>query len=291
MPLLVQQNPAELKLRPMTLADIPLGMRLKQLANWNQLPADWDFLIRAGAGGNFVASYQGKEAGTVTTLSYQNRFSWIGMVLVDPQFRGLGIGTALLHQAIDQAAAKGAVRLDATPQGQKLYDTLGFKTERELVRLQRPPLVPTPSPGQEVKWLSNDLLPRLAGLDRTAFGADRMAVLRYLQSNAPEYAFYVEQDQEITGYCLGRGGSAFSQIGPIVAHRPEDARDLLLAALSASPDRAFVVDAPAEKTGWLEELKTLGFAGQRPFIRMYRGELRHPGEPGLPYAIAGPELG
>lgn len=285
------QHKPDIVLRPMTLADIPLGMRLKKMAHWNQLEPDWEFLIRSGEEGNFVASYQGKEAGTVTTLFYRGRFSWIGMVLVDPKYRGLGIGTALLNKAIDQATGKGTIRLDATPQGQKLYETIGFEKERELVRLQRNPRQPLPGPAREVKRLSAQLLPRLAELDMAGFGADRMFVLRYLQHNAPNYAFYVEQGQEITGYCLGRLGSAYAQIGPVLARSQEVARDLLLAALGESPNSDFVVDAPGEKAHWLEELKALGFTRQRPFIRMYRGELRHPGEPGLQYAIAGPELG
>lgn len=111
----------------MTLRDIPLGMKLKSLANWNQLELDWQLLIYAGTGGNLVATYLGSEAGTTTTLTYQDRFSWIGMVLVDPAFRGLGIGTSLLKKAIIFAKSKGTVRLDATPQGKKLYETLDLK--------------------------------------------------------------------------------------------------------------------------------------------------------------------
>lgn len=287
----MQTVSSDIVLRPMTLADVRLGMRLKEQAHWNQLESDWEFLIRASDGGSFVASYRGKEAGTVTTLYYEERFSWVGMVLVDPLFRGLGIGTALLQKALAQAAGRGAVRLDATPQGQKLYETMGFVKERELVRMQRDAHLPLPGPGKALKRLTAEMLPRLAKLDQAAFGADRMPLLRYLLHSAPGCAYYVEQGQEITGYCLGRTGSAYAQIGPIVARSQEGARDLLLAALGESPNPDFVVDAPGEKALWLEELRALGFTGQRPFIRMHRGELRHPGEPGLQYAIAGPELG
>jgi hypothetical protein len=37
--------------------------------------------------------------------------------------------------------------------------------------------------------------------------------------------------------------------------------------------------------------KRYGFTTQRPFIRMYRGELRHPGRPEETYAICGVETG
>jgi GNAT superfamily N-acetyltransferase len=287
----MQLPSSDIILRPMTLADIPLGMKLKKLADWNQLEQDWAFLIKAGAGGNFVALYKGEEAGTVTTLFYQDRFSWIGMVLVDPEFRGLGIGTTLLERAIDHAANQGTIRLDATPKGQKLYETMGFQQERELVRLQRPAFNPLPAPGREVKLLTPAILSRLPVLDTPVFGADRLPVLRYLYDSAPQYARYIMQDREITGYCLGRAGSTFDQIGPVIAHSPEDARALILTALAAAPHKAFVVDAPARNTPWLDFLQAIGFIIQRPLIRMYRGNLLYPGNPDQQFAIAGPELG
>jgi GNAT superfamily N-acetyltransferase len=285
------QLPTAITLRSMTLADLPLGMRLKSLANWNQLATDWVFLINAGTGGNFVALYQGTEAGTVTTISYPERFSWIGMVLVDPAFRSLGIGTALLKQAIAYAANKGTIRLDATPQGQKLYETLGFKNERELIRLQRTNFTPLPQPIQQVKLLTPAVLARFTLLDNLAFGAERLPVLNYLLNNSPEYGWYLEHDGNITAYCLGRSGSNFEQIGPLVAQQPADARDLLLTALAAAPQKSFILDIMAENTTWLEILLDLGFTRQRPFIRMYHGDLAHPGRPAWQYAIAGPELG
>jgi GNAT superfamily N-acetyltransferase len=281
----------DITLREMTREDIPLGMRLKSLAHWNQLEADWELLIRGGAGRNLVALYKGTAAGTATILSYQDRFSWIGMVLVDPAFRGLGIGTALLQEAIARAKSKGTVRLDATPQGQKLYETLGFETERELVRLERPAGSLLPRPNQTCAPVTAEVLPEIIELDAPVFGADRAMVLQHLFHQAPQYAFYVQQNGRTTGYCLGRPGSNFDQIGPVIAGNQEHARDLLLTALRACADKAVIVDAFAANPDWLAFLESLGFAVQRPLIRMHLGPITHSGNPEVQYAIAGPELG
>ncbi|KAA5541628.1 GNAT family N-acetyltransferase [Adhaeribacter rhizoryzae] len=281
----------EIKLRSLTLADIPLGMRLKELAHWNQLEKDWEFLIKSGEGGNFAASYGGKDAGTLTTLFYPERFSWIGMVLVDPQFRGLGIGQALLTAAIKQAENKGTIRLDATPQGRQLYEKLGFVAEREIIRMQRTNLSPIPLPLLKPEPVTPSVLNRLALLDAPVFGADRQAILNYLSLNAPEYAWYTKKSQEITGYCLGRHGHYFEQLGPIVAQNPEDAHSLLLAALGTAPGKSFILDTGTHNKTWLAILEKLGFTPQRTFLRMYRGQLLYPGNPDFQYAIAGPELG
>ena len=53
--------------------------------------ADWRRLITASPQGCFVATTQDSVVGTVTTITYAGRVSWVGMVLVDPQHRGQGI--------------------------------------------------------------------------------------------------------------------------------------------------------------------------------------------------------
>jgi hypothetical protein len=47
---------------------------------------------------------------------------------------------------------------------------------------------------------------------------------------------------------------------------------------------------PNGRAEWLSALEELGFAVQRPLIRMFRGS-RPPGRPGRQLAIFGPEFG
>ena len=120
----------------MTRADIPAGMRLKEIAGWNQTSEDWERFLEAEPEGCFVAEWNGQVAGTVATIIYEHRFAWIGMVLVDPEVRGKGIGTALLLKAIDYLDARRVpcMKLDATPQGKPIYARLGFRIEFEIER-------------------------------------------------------------------------------------------------------------------------------------------------------------
>lgn len=298
-PAVEERDPGPITLRAITVRDIPLGMRLKRAAGWNQLEADWKMLLDAGGEGSYVAAYDGVDVGTVTTVTYERRFSWIGMMLVDPAHRRQGIGTALLKAAIDRAGKFGAVRLDATPAGKKLYDTLGFREEYRLARWQRKaaPLVREPViqchrvnretfPGA-VRHIARDIV----RFDSPIFGAERSVVLNTLLHNAPQYAHVVKQGKQVVGYCLGRSGSNFEQIGPIVAEGSEVARALLLSALKSCADMDVIVDVLVKQKSWLTFLSSLGFAEQRPFIRMVRGESRHLGRPEEQFAIAGPEIG
>jgi len=73
--------------RDLTPDDIPAGLRLCRIAGWNQLAPDWELFLRLSPRGCRAAVQNGKVVGTVTTVNYENRFAWVGMVLVDPETR------------------------------------------------------------------------------------------------------------------------------------------------------------------------------------------------------------
>src|SRR5271156_4343745 len=116
-----------LRIRDMTVADIPFGMRLKNQAGWNQVEADWRRLLDLQPDGCFVAELDGAPAGTVTTCRF-GPVAWVAMMLVDRSLRSHGIGRALMSRAVGDLDSAGirTIRLDATPLGQPLYESLDF---------------------------------------------------------------------------------------------------------------------------------------------------------------------
>ena len=282
-----------IRFRTLKTEDIPFAMKLKRQAGWNQLEEDWEFLISEGGNANLLAAYNGEKAGTATTINYQKRFSWIGMVLVDPDYRGNGIGRALLTKSIEYAATMGTVRLDATPQGKNLYDTMGFKTECELARFERSEIADKiPEPNSDCRLMTNNDLNSLLEKDAQIFGANRKPVLNYFYKNSPGYAFVSLNDEGgISGYCFGRSGSEFEQIGPIVAETVESAGDVLVSAMENCKDKKIITDAFTKNQKWIDFLEKAGFSVQRPFFRMFRGKLEYPGKREFQFAAAAPEFG
>jgi len=280
-------------LRPMQAEDIPSGMLLKNAAGWNQLEQDWKLFLDSSLDGSMVAEYQQKVIGTVTTVNYSGRFSWIGMVLVDPDIRRMGIGTTLLKEAIARAQDKGTIRLDATPKGKLLYDGLGFKDEYGLNRFEikdyRTNVFPVKK--QECTKISDPDLPPIIEFDESIFGASRAGILKSLFTMGGNYAWLYRTRNNIMGYCFGRPGCNFEQIGPIVAMNEEIAFSLLCHAIEQCKGRPVIIDIPDDQKVFRKSVIDIGFTIQRPFIRMFLGEHPYPGKPELQYAIAGPEIG
>lgn len=283
---------APIQLKPLVVADIPFGLHLKTLAGWNQIATDWEMLLNQSTGGSYLASYHGQKAGTVTSIQYEEKFSWIGMVLVDLAFRGLGIGTRLLQAAIDYARQSGPVLLDATPKGRKLYKTLGFEDVCGLERLEIKTLpVLSTLENEGVHAIGPEDMPKVIAYDAANFGAGRKQLLRAYHRNAPEYSFVSRQGERVRGYCLGRHGSHFEQIGPLMADNFSIALALFLNAALACRSKPLIVDVMSAQSEWRSYLLNNGFTVQRPFTRMRLGEWCAQEDRSRQFAIAGPEFG
>jgi GNAT superfamily N-acetyltransferase len=113
-------------IRPATRADVPQILRLiRALAAYERAPeavtATVAGLARDGFGANpfyfcLMAEYDGKVAGFA--LYFFNYSTWLGRpglyledLFVDPEYRGRGIGKALLERVAAIAVEKGCLRL------------------------------------------------------------------------------------------------------------------------------------------------------------------------------------
>jgi len=276
------------RFRLMTVKDIPEGMRMKDEAGWNQTADDWMRFLTATPDGCFVAERDGQVVGTSATIIYEGRFAWIGMVLVDAAYRGRGIGSALLERVIRYLDSRSvpSMKLDATPQGKRLYGKLGFVGEYEIERwkLGRQPPVDFPEKGAvEIE----DVL----RLDREIFGADRKQLLRSLAQAAPNFALVERKGREITGYTFGRRGSRADHLGPWVARTQDEASRLLDAFLCRSDRDLIFVDCLASNPWAIPLVKARGFELSRPLTRMFRGTNKYAGRPELICGVLGPEFG
>ena len=283
-----------MRLRVMTMQDVPAGVRLNQMAGWNQTASDWERFLKASLRGCFVAEINEQVCGTVTTISFQDRFAWIGMVLVDPGYRGRGIGTELLKRAIQYLDDEKipTLKLDATPQGKPLYEKLGFVTEYEIERWSlRRSASETRKPAGPDESASASLLSSILKADREAFGADRGFLLESLHRGAPDLALGFSDSNTLRGYALGRRGLFADHLGPWMASDSAVAKTLLDRFLARSLRETIVVDCLKSNNFAVELLRSCGFTYSRPLTRMFRGPNEYPGRPELLCAILGPEFG
>ena len=283
-----------LRLRLMTRADLPFADSVRALAGWNQTFADWERFLATEPDGCFVAEWNGAPAGTATTTVYGLELAWIGMVLVHPEYRRRGIGRALLERCVEHLRSRGVrcLKLDATPLGKQVYDSLGFKDEWTMTRWVCPVTPPQTTTGELGlrSWRATDA-ELIEPLDVAAFGVSRQSLRRTLSRQSRCALVLAPAGNGIAGYGLLRAGSQAFYLGPVVAHSADAGRLLLDALVARAEGQRVFLDVPdrnAAAVAWTQER---GCTTQRTLTRMFLGENLSPGNANLQFALTGPETG
>lgn len=276
--------------RVMKQEDVEAGLSLCRMIGWNQLAKDWELFLSVSPGDCRVAVKDNKVVGTVTTIKYQEAFCWIGMVLVNPECQKQGIGKQLLKEALAILQNEETIKLDATPAGREVYLKLDFVDEYRISRMKTIAAADGLVEGIAVA-VDEKHLNEIAEFDKAVFGADRRFLLEWMWKGAPQYAFVIKDKEEIQGYCMGRTGFNFTDIGPIVAKDIKIAKRLASSALKNCIGKPVVIDGLKLHIEWIDWLHSIGFTEQRELIRMYKGKNNFPGIPGNQFSILGPEFG
>jgi GNAT superfamily N-acetyltransferase len=284
-----------IELRLLGESDIRAAMQLKELARWNQTESDWRRLLRLEPGGCFGAFLDGSLVGTTTTITYDRELAWIGMVLVNPENRRCGIATRLIKTALDYLSGKvRTVKLDATPEGQPVYENLGFEVESVIERWVGMACAPPLGRSNKVETTAkfdSETSRELIALDRRAFCADRSRLIETLINNdCVSPVFTRAADGRLSGYALARRGTNADYIGPLVSTDAEQVPHLLDRVLGQLEGHQIYVDVNSALETGARVLADRGFLKQRDLIRMCHGTRNSVTSPWI-FAIAGPELG
>ena len=275
-----------MKIRQLNPDDFGVLGRLIAQAGWNQTDRDIARLLGLEPNGCFAACDHGKVVGTTTTTTYGTDLAWVGMVLVDPDYRRRGIATALMEKALAHLRECGVrtIKLDATPEGQPVYERLGFGAESVHERWTGTglPLNLHLDQFSLITW------EQIAGVDRTVFGANRAKLIQALIRDYGQ-PFTMALRSGFGGYAFARFGRRATYVGPVVADDAGTASSLLtIVAAGIGP---MFIDIDPDFPGAVDLMREFGFVRQRELLRMRLGPTIPLGQSPRVFAIAGPEVG
>jgi GNAT superfamily N-acetyltransferase len=282
-----------LRLHRLTLEHIPCALRLSAEPGWNQIAADWRWMIEHGDSIGLSTS-DNELVASGLTVQFNGPLAWISMILVTGAYRRRGLATYLMRSCITVLHEKGFVpALDASPEGRQVYLQLGFRDVYRTTRMfasQPPTNLNYQSEDVTITTVNEHNFKLIDAYDRDPSGTDRSELLRHLLDRRPKAAALASRDGSICGFVLARDGSRCTQIGPLVADDADIALTLLQRALTSisGPVCLDVGDHHTSLRAWLDEH---GFVSITPFIRMIEGRFDPFDDPRRVYVIAGPELG
>jgi GNAT superfamily N-acetyltransferase len=292
-------------LRLWTQGDIDYVAESVNREGWRHLKRDVERCWRFEPDGCFIAEVEGKPVGHVFSICYC-KVGWTGLLIVNPENRGKGIGAALMQKVISYLRGEEVetIRLEAVEKAVPLYRRLGFKEEfpslRFVGRLKHGLSNESNlKGGNKTKILEIEAgdLEQLAGFDFEYFGADRLRILRSLYDDRFEGGcFMAKRGERILGYAMSRRIQDGFWVGPWVCASPEVAERLLRAcvdsiALGGKKEFDLRVGMPAPNRAGVSLMGKLGFNVIGSSLRMVWGKRKHEGAVSGVYGIGGAEKG
>jgi predicted N-acetyltransferase YhbS len=279
-----------MRIRRLTLNDMPACLALAVKRDWAPDELKWRLILELGTGFG-VDAPDGGLAGTVLITPYGREAASIGMMVVSPSHERQGLGRRLMEHALEHIGPLPTL-LYATEQGRPLYEKLGFVQVGEVVkhlgRLTRQPEEVAVA-GTRVRAMTREDLDAVAALDADAFGAPRRELLQALHRLASR-ALVAERDGRVVGHGLVWPNFDATMVGPLIAREEPIARSLT-AGLLRGLEGTVRVDIPPRFTGLSEWVAGLGLERHAPSPMMQLHGTRAPGRREHLHAIAAQALG
>ncbi|MCP1120280.1 GNAT family N-acetyltransferase [Robbsia andropogonis] len=215
--------------RPFTPGDVAAAHALSVAVHWPHRPEDWHFALEVGNG--FVAVSDGAIVGTALCWKYGTGHASLGLVIVSPNHQGRGVGRTLMKRLLDEVGAR-VTFLHATPEGQPLYEKLGFSVCGQLDQHQGnvANILPVALPDDVcVRAATLEDEATVMRLASRASRCDRQPVMRALLQISD--CAVLAQAGKIVGFSMFRRFGRGYMVGPIVA--PRSTKDVLAKLLIA----------------------------------------------------------
>ncbi|RNL71927.1 GNAT family N-acetyltransferase [Streptomyces sp. I6] len=242
----------ELPVRRLTTADLHACADLSEDRGWPREEHKWGLLLAAGKGyGIDDPGTKGLVAGCVVT-SYGPELSAVGMVLVAERYARQGVGRRLMRHVLAEAG-DSPLTLHSTPNGQSLYEELGFTHAGRAEMVRGRFRLSGPAPRAATRPATAEDLPAILRLDAEVFGVDRTHLLARLPAFADQLRV-AEAGGVLTGYAAAWPNMETQVVGPLIARDTDTAKSLVvsLAERAERPLRTDIDVRHQELLAWLK---------------------------------------
>jgi hypothetical protein len=261
-----------------TSTDAPSLLELSESIAWPHEIGDWQTTLAASqVFGHRTAD--GKIVSSASIYQFGPTLSALAVVLVREDFRRQGLARTAVLKCLDQVSGIPQM-LVATPFGQPLYESLGFKITEQIVRLiavQGTSLRVTGA----IQPMTEADLPRVLELDRAIYQADRSQVLRHRWHQTAGGVMFADG----SGYAWTIPQRGALVLGPVVASTSRDAASLVAHLTADFPGR-IKIEVPERHTELMAILTSAGFVVDSSRPLMLKNVEQLPGRRDLLFGLA-----
>ncbi|ETT84313.1 GNAT family N-acetyltransferase [Viridibacillus sp. FSL R5-0477] len=204
----------------------------------------------------------GNIVSSAAIIPYDTNLASIGMVIVNEEYRGLGLGKKATQKCIESVSQNTSIMLISTEDGKPLYENLGFITVDSVHKYLSDNYIPTKLFNNHreftlEKYSENDFN-ELIELDSAAFGDKRRKLLLNRINQSKQCLVVRNSKGKIIGFGLSILGPVNLLIGPIVAPDSQTAA-LIIDGLVLNHQGKLRIDVPSSNDELMLFLEKSGF--------------------------------
>jgi ribosomal protein S18 acetylase RimI-like enzyme len=235
---------------------------------WNPGVHDAEAFLAADQGGFLIGSLGGEPIAAISIVQYDERFAFLGLYIVRPEWRGQGHGLTMWRAAMERAGTR-TIGLDGVVDRQPDYARSGFRLVRRNVRYG----------GQGGGSVPDGLVPvdevaaeAIARYDASIFPADRSSFLASWLRMPASVGLAVARDGAVSGYGIARRCRTGYKVGPLFADDEASAERLLAGLVARIGETPFFLDVPEPNEAAVRLVRRLGMSPVFETARMYTGD-------------------
>lgn len=264
-------------IRSMTEQELEMVMGWAAAEKWNVGKYDHKPYYAMGKEGYLLILVDGKPVGSISIVKYSERFSFIGLFIVIPEYRSRGLGKMLWQRALKHLEKLQTIGLYAVPKQVPRYKESGFN---ESFRNERW-LKKSPEKAEDITPLMNKThnaffhIDKLFEYDKKVFGHNRQPLLQNILTMPQTFGVVsFGENGKVTGYGVVRPCQEGFRMGPFYANDFESAQLISRVLLSEVPGESVILDMPTlNKFGKIfAEYFNLERISTADTIAMFKGE-------------------
>lgn len=204
---------------------------------------------------------EGRIVSSAAIIHYDTNLASLGMVIVHPEYRGLGLGKEVTQTCIDSVSEETSIMLISTKEGKPLYERIGFKSVDVVHKFLCETFI------SNTLDLSNEFtlehyhpsdFSKVKELDSAAFGDERNTFLFNRINQSKQRIVVKDRNNDILGFGLSVQGPIHLIVGPIVAPDCKTAASIIN-ALAFNHGGNLRIDVPSGHPDFMTFLRKCGF--------------------------------
>ena len=250
-----------------------LGVAVEWAARegWNPGIHDAELFYLADRQGFFAGELDGQMVAAGSAVCYDEQFAFCGLYIVDPAFRGRGLGFALTEARLAYCGDRN-VGIDGVLENVDIYRRVGYNPFHLNHRFQKEASV-QPFDRESIQRVGAEHLEGIMQFDRRCFPAARESFLTAWLHQADGCALVFLDRGQIRGFAARRTCLQGHKIGPLFADNLHVARELFCALQEGIVGEPVILDVPENNPDALQLASENAMQEIFATMRMYQKAL------------------